>query len=134
MKIARKEFSSESLECVQSRNVISFLDFDKSSNQYQEFKKHMDGCFSCRKKIAEFEKIQKFFNEQIPCIQTSKTIQESYENEIREIMKNLMRKYNEKKSFKIKKMTDLLASFLISKNMFIIYIVFAVLGFVAKEF
>ena len=134
MKIARKEVSSESLECIQSRNVISFLDFDKSSNQYQGFKKHIDGCFFCRKKIAEFEKIKKFFNEQIPCIQTSKTIQESYENEIREIMKNLMRKYNEKKSFKIKKMTDLLASFLISKNMLIIYIVFTVLGFVAKEF
>ena len=93
----------------------------------------MEKCGICRKKMAELKKIHRSLDRLIPCIKADRTVQESYENEVYEIMKSMMRKYNEKKSFNVKRLVNSLTSFLISKNMLMIYIVFTVLGLVAKE-
>lgn len=134
MKVEKKEMASASMRCFQSRKLFSILDFHESSRQYKDLKKHIEKCDICGKKILELKKIHQSLDILIPCIRADKTTQESYENEIYEIMKNLMRKYNEKKSFNIKRLMSFLSSFLISKNILIFYVVFTILGLVVNGF
>ena len=132
MKVEKKEELSISLECFRSRNIFSYLDLHESSKQYKILKKHIDKCDICRKKMSEFKKIHQSLDGLIPFIEANKPIQESYENEIHEIMKSLMRKYNERNKFNIKRLTNFFMSFIASKNTFIVFIAFTVLGLVLK--
>ncbi|MCY4524278.1 MAG: hypothetical protein OXB84_06030 [Halobacteriovoraceae bacterium] len=99
------------------------MDIDQSTKQYEELKNHIDQCDSCKKKLVESRKLHDFFDRLIPCIDADETIQESYENEIDEIIKDLMKKYREKKEFRIKQFKNFLTSILTSKNMVVFYIV-----------
>ena len=85
------KIEKSSTNCFCSRGILSLFDSGEHSDELVKLRKHAIYCLPCREKMVETERIYRFFNQQIPLARPSGVLRESYQNEVNDMIKDLLK-------------------------------------------